>query len=142
MATEPNPRFTKNQLNVFRKKLDETRKNLLITESDLEKEGLRDLSEDRTGEISHVRTHLADLGSDEMQRDIVLGVAESEIQEVQDIENALSKIENQTYGFCEECGIAIPFARLEALPYTRHCGPCEMKLEKQRKDHAHRSQLT
>ena len=130
-------RFSKNELNGFRSKLDFRKKALLTTEQDLEQEALIDLSAETTDEISHIRTHPADLGSTEFEQELTLNLAEDEIKEVQDIEDALMKIQNETYGICQDCGDEIPFSRLEALPYTRYCGPCEMKLEKRRKDEAH-----
>lgn len=133
-----NLRFTKSELEKFRNKLEGRKKELLNTESSLENEGLIDLSEEATDEISHVRTHAADLGSDEFERELVLSLADDEIREIQDIEDALIKIQNETYGICQECGSDIPFSRLEAMPYARYCGPCEQKLEKSRKERAHR----
>jgi DnaK suppressor protein len=142
MAEEQGRRFTTTQLSDLRRKLETSRTNLLSTERDAEREGLTDLSEEETGEISHVRTHAADLGSDEFQRDLMLSLADDEIREIQDIEDALIKIQKETYGICEECAGEIPFERLEVLPYARYCGPCEMKLEKRRKDQMRRSLLT
>lgn len=98
------------------------------------------MSDETTDEISHVRTHAADLGSNEFERELTLNLADDEIKEIQDIEDALIKVQNETYGICQECANEIPFSRLEALPYARLCGPCEQKLEKKRKDEAHRVQ--
>jgi len=41
-----------------------------------------------------------------------------------DVETALRRLDDGTYGLCERCGTAIAVARLEALPYTRHCIAC------------------
>lgn len=133
-------RFTKNDLDGFRSKLNAKKKALLTTEQDLEQEGLIDLSAETTDEISHIRTHPADLGSNEFEQELTLHLAEDEIKEVQDIEDALMKTQNETYGICQECADEIPFSRLEALPYTRYCGPCELKLEKRHKDEVHHQQ--
>ena len=41
-----------------------------------------------------------------------------------DIDHALERLDAGTYGFCEECGVAIPFERLEAIPAARFCIAC------------------
>ena len=43
---------------------------------------------------------------------------------VADVEHALARIENGTYGSCEGCGVPIPFERLEAIPWARLCVAC------------------
>jgi DnaK suppressor protein len=43
---------------------------------------------------------------------------------------ALERIEQDTFGLCEECQMEIPKARLQALPYTRHCIDCARMLER------------
>jgi RNA polymerase-binding transcription factor DksA len=43
---------------------------------------------------------------------------------IADIEHAIEKLDNGTYGTCERCGVAIPLGRLEAIPHARHCVDC------------------
>jgi RNA polymerase-binding transcription factor DksA len=43
---------------------------------------------------------------------------------LEQIELAIARIDSETYGTCARCGDAIPFARLEARPYTAHCVSC------------------
>lgn len=102
-------------------------------EQDLEDDALVGLSDAVTDEISHARLHPADLGSAESDQDLDLQLAETEIAEIQDIDDALMRIQNEQYGTCEECGKEISFARLEALPYTRYCGNCEQNIELEKK---------
>lgn len=130
-------RFKKEELQEFRKKLEARIKQLLATEKRLEEESLVDLAEDTTDELSHIRLHAADLGTEEYEQNLLLSLAESEIREIQDIEEALSRIQNETYGVCLECGKEISDARLEALPYARHCGPCQKRLEKIAQETSH-----
>lgn len=51
-------------------------------------------------------------------------LSEREWQEIEDIDLALGKIENNSYGVCERCGKSISAKRLEALPTTRFCREC------------------
>lgn len=126
-------RFTEMELDGFRERLERLKGGLQATEESLEREGLKGFSEQGTGEISSARLHPADLATNEFERDLSLSLAENEIHEIRDIEEALTEIQNQTYGVCRECGQEIALGRLEALPYARLCGACEVKLERERK---------
>lgn len=74
------------------------------------------------GEISIVRTHLADMDSEGEDAD--LAVAQNERGILQAVDAALERIEHGTFGGCEECGREIGEARLKALPYTPYCIAC------------------
>jgi DnaK suppressor protein len=52
-----------------------------------------------------------------------------EKHELDEIEDALVRLEAGTFGLCERCGRAIALARLRALPATRHCYDCQQKAE-------------
>jgi RNA polymerase-binding transcription factor DksA len=43
---------------------------------------------------------------------------------VAEVRDALRRLDNQEYGWCEACGRSIPLERLEAIPHTRHCVAC------------------
>ena len=55
--------------------------------------------------------------------------AKADIREELDRQPALLRIEQGIFGRCEECGEEIPEARLEAVPYARHCIDCARKIE-------------
>lgn len=142
MATRvPTHRFTAQELRRLRRSLEKRRRQLLRSESSLEHQGLKDLTEEATDEISHIRTHPADLGTMEYDQRLALYLAEEEIKELQDIEHALVKMKNERYGVCEDCGADIPLARLEAIPYTRYCGDCELKIEERKKQLAQKNRV-
>jgi RNA polymerase-binding protein DksA len=117
------------KINGLKQILEARRRELTETEQDLEDEALIDLSSETTDEISHFRTHPADLGSDEFGQQLALQLADGEIYELQAISDALERINTHTYGSCEECGSDIPYSRLEVLPYARYCVSCESRLE-------------
>ena len=56
-------------------------------------------------------------------------LAEVESRELSYVENALKRIEENSYGKCEACSKNIPLARLEALPYATFCIQCKIKAE-------------
>jgi DnaK suppressor protein len=72
-------------------------------------------------ELSMVDQHPADIGTETNQRSVNLSLIEQIESELGDVESALQKLEDGTYGICEACGDKIDEARLEAIPSTRFC---------------------
>ena len=60
------------------------------------------------------------------------------ITRLADIDDALGRIDNGTYGQCEQCGWAIPIARLEAIPHARLCVACQQDQEVDLRGRQHR----
>ncbi len=73
--------------------------------------------------------HMADQGSDEFQYETTIKHASTEGQLLYQVEQALSRIEDGSYGKCETCGSAINLPRMRALPYARLCIECKEKEE-------------
>ncbi len=63
-------------------------------------------------------------------KQILLSLNENERLRLQEVDEALDRIENGTYGICEECGGPIGLKRLEVRPIAKYCVPCKTKLEK------------
>jgi DnaK suppressor protein len=84
-------------------------------------------------EASAFGMHQADAGSDAYDRDFALSLLSSEQDSLNEIEEALRRIESDTYGICEMSGKPIPHVRLEAIPFTRYTVECQAVLEKQSK---------
>lgn len=134
-------RFTYPEVSRFRQRLEALRTQLVELESKNTHDALNDLSLETTDELSHIRTHAADLGSNESDQERTLELAEIENQEVQDIDDALFKLNNGTFGRCENCDCEIPMARLEALPQTRYCVECEAVRERVQRARMHEVRL-
>ena len=73
--------------------------------------------------------HMADHGSDSFEQDQTIGLIERESQAIRAIQASLDKIDQGSYGTCEECEGPIKKARLKALPYARLCLECQMAEE-------------
>ena len=71
--------------------------------------------------------HLADRGSQEAEAVVNFALAENEAALRQEIEEALLRFDNGTFGICEECRSEIGLDRLEAVPYARLCIRCAKK---------------
>ena len=113
----------------FKNILEAKRNSLSALERDTESEALLDLGPEQTGEVSHVRLHPADLGTEEFDHELMFTEAEREISEIQEIEAALARVEREDFGCCENCGEEIPFDRLEAKPEARYCLECAKERE-------------
>ena len=74
--------------------------------------------------------HQADQGTDDFDRTINMELTEREYHILRQIDRALEKIEDQTYGICDISGEEIPIARLEAVPYATMTVKAQDKLEK------------
>lgn len=81
------------------------------------------------GDLSSMPIHMADIGSDNFEQEFTLSLMESEEDILGRIEVSLERIEDDTYGQCEECGARIPKARLNAIPYATLCIKCASELE-------------
>ena len=80
--------------------------------------------EDRDGDITKMPTHQADLGTDTMQEELDASNATRISRELAEIDAALERLyrEPERYGVCERTGTAIPFERLDIIPWARTCG--------------------
>jgi DnaK suppressor protein len=73
--------------------------------------------------------HMADLGTDAFEQEFTLSLMKNEEETLGRIEASLERIEDGTYGSCEECGAKIPKARLGAIPYVALCVKCASQSE-------------
>jgi DnaK suppressor protein len=84
----------------------------------------------RPDEATGYSQHQADQGTDDFDRTISLEVTTKEYQLLRQIERALEKIEDNTYGICDVSGEEIPLARLEAVPYATMTVKAQERFEK------------
>lgn len=88
------------------------------------------LAKESAEQMSGYSLHMADSGTDNFDRDFALSLLSSDQDAMYEIEEALKRIERNTYGVCELTGKNIPKARLEAIPWTRFTVEAQMQLEK------------
>jgi DnaK suppressor protein len=88
------------------------------------------LAKDSAEELPGYSLHMADSGTDNFDRDFALSLLSSDQDAIYEIEEALKRIERNTYGVCELTGKNIPKARLEAIPWTRFTVEAQMQLER------------
>ena len=107
----------------FRKRLEEERGRLQAIATDIEAE--RD--EVRLTETSSDRSpdpNTAEGGSLAFEMEKELSLLENTRDILSKVEESIARIDDGNYGNCEDCGNAIPVARLDALPYTKLCVDC------------------
>ena len=121
--------MTKTDLESFRQSLLNLRARLSGNLSHLAEEALRATGGENSGSLSNTPLHMADLGTDNFEQEFTLSLIQNEEQVLVEIAEALNRINQGAYGKCEECGAPIPKARLQALPYTRHCVNCARKVQ-------------
>ncbi|PZN11630.1 MAG: conjugal transfer protein TraR, partial [Bacillota bacterium] len=112
----------------FRRRLLEERRRLagdLRDGGGLARQALREA----TGELSAYDNHPADLGSETFERGKDLSRRRDLQKALADVDGALARIEEGTYGYCQRCGRPIPRERLEALPATPYCVACAEERE-------------
>jgi DnaK suppressor protein len=115
-------RYNRQQLLALKKRLGDD-----LTE--LEEEALRGVGGEASGGLSDVPIHPADLGTENHEEEVSLGLLENEDQILAEVNDALERIEQGTFGRCENCGQEISRERLKALPYARYCVRCAQRLE-------------
>jgi len=121
--------MTKADLDSYRELLVSLRSRLNGDVTHLADEALRSTGGEASGSLSNAPLHMADLGTDNFEQEFTLSLLQNQEQALDEIRDALGRLDNGTFGQCEECRQPIPKARLQALPYTRHCVECARKLQ-------------
>ncbi len=114
----------------FEQRLLEERKKLLKEMGHLESTVLKVNQRDSAGDLSGYSFHMADVGTDAMEREKAFLFASNEGHLLREIDDALRKIYAGEYGSCENCQRPIARARLEAVPYARLCKACKENEER------------
>jgi DnaK suppressor protein len=122
--------LTASDLKHFKQMLINKRIEILRNVIEIEDEALKKSHLDATGDLSSMPIHMADLGSDNFEQEFALGLMDSERKMLREIDYALERIDQGTYGICTATGKPIAKARLEAQPWARYCIEYARKLEK------------
>lgn len=115
------------EMEYFRDMLLAKRRELVGDMSSMEREALRTSGGTN---LSNLPLHMADMGTDNYEQEFTLGLMEKDRNLLRDINTALAKLQNGTYGICEGTGKPISKARLEAQPWGRHSIEYARKMEK------------
>lgn len=113
-----NTPYSDEELEHFKNLLLEERKEA-VNESENMKESIEEQQEAETDDTSSIDHHPGDLGSSEEEKETEHILRERSRSKVDEIDAALKRIENKTYGVCEDTGKKIQKERLESIPWAR-----------------------
>lgn len=116
------------ELDFFRELIIEQKTEILENARRLRESLIDENTGDYVGDNSTFSMHMAEQGSDEMEREKAYMFIQRDEKHLFYLENALERIAKKTYGLCISCGKSINKARLEAVPITSHCINCKQNL--------------
>ncbi len=116
VAKIPAAKLSKADLENFRTLLLEKRREILGDVGSMESEAFRNQDNHSSSPM-----HMADVGTDNFEQEFTLGLIESERELLKEIQEAIARIENGTFGVCVATGKPIGKARLEAKPWAKYC---------------------
>jgi DnaK suppressor protein len=110
-----------------RTRLEAERERLTQTLADLEEQS--DAQKESLQELSVYDQHPGDIGTETFEMEKDASIIESVRASLEDVEAAMSSLDNGTYGQCRRCGEPIGDDRLEALPAARYCVEHQVEVE-------------
>jgi len=127
MATK---KLTKKQIDHLQERLIRERERALRSLGQFDELAKQSAEQNDSDSYSY-SDHMADLGTDAMEREKMLLFASKEGRYLYRVEDALRRLykDADTFGTCHSCGKLIDFERLDALPHARYCIDCKLKEE-------------
>ncbi|MFH0855707.1 MAG: TraR/DksA family transcriptional regulator [Candidatus Omnitrophota bacterium] len=123
-------KFTKKELSEFKKVILKRKDEVNEEIKHISEDTLKKSQKDASGDISGYTYHMADVATDNYDREFSLGLASNDRKSLYELNDALKKTEDGTFGICEDCKRLIAKARLKAVPQARLCVKCQEKREK------------
>lgn len=124
--------MTKKDLAVYKELLLKKKKELLKGIEHIANDALKTSQRDAAGDLSAYSLHMADMATDNYDREFSLGLADNEQKMLRRIDAAIEKMESKAFGLCELCQKKISKIRLKAVPFAELCVPCQEKQEKKK----------
>lgn len=119
----------KDDFTQFKKLLLSLRERLVGKVDSMQGEALKRSRQDASGDLSNVPIHMADIGTDNYERDLMIELIENGEEGLRNIDTALEKMDDGSYGACEICSKKINKERLKAVPYAKLCIDCQREEE-------------
>ena len=123
-------KLTKKEMVEFKKIILKRKDEVNSEIKHISEDTLKKSPKEASGDISGYSYHMADVATDNYDREFSLGLASNDRKSLYDLEDALKRIEDGTFGVCETCNSLISKARLRAVPQARLCVKCQEKKEK------------
>ncbi|MFO0793825.1 MAG: TraR/DksA C4-type zinc finger protein [Candidatus Brocadiaceae bacterium] len=119
----------KDEFAQYKKLLLSLRERLVGNVDSMQGEALKRSRQDASGDLSNVPIHMADVGTDNYERELMIELIQSGEASVRNIDSALEKMEEGSFGICEVCNKKIGKERLKAVPYAKLCIDCQREEE-------------
>lgn len=119
----------KDEFAQYKKLLLSLRERLVGNVDSMQGEALKRSRQDASGDLSNVPIHMADVGTDNYERELMIELIQSGEESVRNIDSALERIEEGVFGICEMCNKKIGRERLKAVPYAKLCIDCQREEE-------------
>ena len=124
-------KLTKPQLKEFRQRLLQERAKVAGEIRSIVEETKKSPRE-ASGDLSGYTIHMADMAADTYDRELSMNLVSSEQEVLYQIDDALKRIDEGTYGICQQCNNPITLTRLKAVPYAAMCIACQRQQESQK----------
>ncbi|MFO7965143.1 MAG: TraR/DksA C4-type zinc finger protein [Desulfobacterales bacterium] len=122
---DPNEKGNKKYSEIKQDLINRRRELWNLIREDLEKEGREEYGKYIQNIMDRGDTALA-----ELKESTVFSYIQMKSDEIESIDQALKKIENGTYGICDDCGKDISLKRLQVMPYALRCRKCQENWER------------
>ena len=123
-------KLSKKELNEFKKLVLKKKDEIVEDIKHISDDTLKKSQKEASGDISGYTYHMAAVATDNSDREFSLGIASDERKFIYELDDALKRIEEGTFGTCEDCKGLIAKNRLKVVPYARLCVKCQEKKEK------------
>lgn len=123
-------KYLKKDLKEFKQIVLKKKAEILDDFQHISNDTLRKSQKEASGDISGYTYHMADVASDNYDREFSLGLASNERKSLNELDEALNRIEDGSFGICDDCKGQITKIRLKAVPSARLCIKCQQKREK------------
>ena len=127
------PSFTKGQMKTFRQLLITVRQKLAEEIKTIAREAST-TPRDASGDLSAYTVHMADMAADTYDRELSMNLVSSEQEMLYQIDDALKRLDDGSFGVCQQCSQPIAMSRLKAVPYASMCITCQRTKEQQSKN--------
>jgi len=125
-------KMLKKELKRYRELLLKNKERILEGIKHISDDTLKKSQKDAAGDMSGYTLHMADVATDSYDREFSLGLASNDRELLFQVNDALKKIEDGSYGLCQQCTKPITKTRLKAVPFARLCLKCQQTQEKRR----------
>ncbi|MFA5430676.1 MAG: TraR/DksA family transcriptional regulator [Candidatus Omnitrophota bacterium] len=123
-------KMLKADLSAFKKLILKKKEDIIDHIREISEETVKKSQKDASGDISSYTYHMADVATDNYDREFSMGRVSEDREFLFELDDALKRIEDGSFGICEDCGALVSKTRLKAVPSARLCIKCQEKKDK------------